>query len=97
MHEVYLSDGMITIDGCDKSIPGALMPILRHDSIGVMFYGESIRTGHLYGKDMTVISAFEEIGARGAEKIEDEELGSVERNSCPEAWSCGGMFTANTM
>lgn len=97
MHEGYLSDGLITIGGCDKSIPGALMPILRHDSIGVMLYGGSIRPGHLDGNDMTVVSAFEAIGARGAGKIDDEQLGRVERNSCPGAGSCGGMFTANTM
>lgn len=97
MHEGYLSDGLITLGGCDKSIPGALMPILRHDSIGVMLYGGSIRPGHLDGNDTTVISSFEAIGARGAGKIDDEQLGRVERNSCPGPGSCGGMFTANTM
>lgn len=97
MHEGYLADGLITLGGCDKSIPGALMPILRNDSIGVMLYGGSIRPGHLDGKDTTVISAFEAIGARGAGKIDDKQLGRVERNSCPGAGACGGMFTANTM
>lgn len=97
MHEGYLADGLITLGGCDKSIPGALMPILRNDSIGVMLYGGSIRPGHLDGKDTTVISAFEAIGAHGAGKIDDSQLGRVERNSCPGAGACGGMFTANTM
>lgn len=97
MHEGYLADGLITIGGCDKSIPGALMPILRHDSIGVTLYGGTIRPGHLDGKDTTVISAFEAIGARGVGKIDDEQLGRVERNSCPGPGACGGMFTANTM
>lgn len=97
MHEGYLADGMLTLGGCDKSIPGALMPILRNDSVGVMLYGGSILPGHLDGKDTTVISAFEAIGARGAGKIDDEQLGRVERNSCPGSGSCGGMFTANTM
>lgn len=97
MHEGYLADGMLTLGGCDKSIPGALMPILRNDSIGVMLYGGSILPGHLDGKDTTVISAFEAIGARSAGKIDDAQLGRVERNSCPGSGACGGMFTANTM
>lgn len=97
MHEGYLADGMVTLGGCDKSIPGALMPILRNDSIGVMLYGGSILPGHLDGNDTTVISAFEAIGARSAGKIDDVQLGRVERNSCPGSGSCGGMFTANTM
>lgn len=97
MHEGYLADGMITLGGCDKSIPGALMPILRNDSIGVMLYGGSILPGHLDGNDTTVISAFEAIGARSAGKIDDHQLGRVERNSCPGSGACGGMFTANTM
>lgn len=97
MHEGYLADGLITIGGCDKSIPGALMPILRHDSIGVTLYGGTIRPGHLDGKDTTVVSAFEAIGARGVGKIDDEQLARVERNSCPGPGACGGMFTANTM
>ncbi|CAN8073221.1 unnamed protein product [Agarophyton chilense] len=97
MHEGYLADGMVTLGGCDKSIPGALMPILRNDSIGVMLYGGSILPGHLDGADTTVISAFEAIGAHSAGKIDDVQLGRVERNSCPGSGSCGGMFTANTM
>lgn len=97
MHEGYLADGMLTLGGCDKSIPGALMPILRNDSIGVMLYGGSILPGHLDGEDTTVISAFEAIGARGAGKIDDAQLTRVEKNSCPGPGSCGGMFTANTM
>lgn len=97
MHEGYLADGMITLGGCDKSIPGALMPILRNDSIGVMLYGGSILPGHLDGKDTTIVSSFEAIGARGAGKIDDSQLGRVERNSCPGSGACGGMFTANTM
>ena len=97
MHEGYLADGLITLGGCDKTIPAALMPILRNDSIGVMLYGGSILPGKLDGKDLTVISSFEAIGARGAGKISDTELERVERNSCPGSGSCGGMFTANTM
>eukprot|EP00186_Timspurckia_oligopyrenoides_P004534 CAMPEP_0182445790 /NCGR_PEP_ID=MMETSP1172-20130603/3789_1 /TAXON_ID=708627 /ORGANISM="Timspurckia oligopyrenoides, Strain CCMP3278" /LENGTH=582 /DNA_ID=CAMNT_0024641615 /DNA_START=207 /DNA_END=1955 /DNA_ORIENTATION=- len=97
MHEGYLADGMITLGGCDKSIPGALMPILRTNSYGVMLYGGSILPGKLNGQDMTVVSSFEAIGARSAGKINDKELEAVEKNSCPGSGSCGGMFTANTM
>lgn len=97
MHEGYLADAMLTIGGCDKSIPGALMPILRNNSIGVMVYGGSILPGHLDGKDLTVISSFEAIGARAMGKIDDHQLGRVERASCPGSGACGGMFTANTM
>lgn len=97
MHEGYLADGMLTIGGCDKSIPGALMPILRNDSIGVMLYGGSILPGKLDGNDLTVISSFEAIGARAADKIDDEQLSRVEKASCPGSGACGGMFTANTM
>jgi dihydroxy-acid dehydratase len=97
MHEGYLADGMLTIGGCDKSIPGALMPILRNGSIGVMLYGGSILPGNLHGEDLTVISSFEAIGARAAGKIDDARLLDVEKASCPGSGSCGGMFTANTM
>jgi len=97
MHEGYLADGMLTLGGCDKSIPGALMPILRHDSMGVMLYGGSILPGRLDGQDLTVVSSFEAIGARGAGKIDDARLAAVEEASCPGYGSCGGMFTANTM
>jgi len=97
MHEGYLSDGLITMGGCDKSIPGALMPLLRTDAMGVMLYGGSILPGHLDGNDLTVVSSFEAIGARGAGRIDDDQLTRVEKNSCPGPGACGGMFTANTM
>ncbi len=97
MHEGYLADGMVTLGGCDKTIPAALMGILRNDSIGVMLYGGSILPGSLDGKDITVVSSFEAIGARGAGKIDDDELSRIEKHSCPGSGACGGMFTANTM
>jgi dihydroxy-acid dehydratase len=97
MHEGYLADGMLTIGGCDKSIPGALMPILRNNSVGVMLYGGSILPGKLDGSDLTVISSFEAIGARAMDKIDDAQLERVEKASCPGSGACGGMFTANTM
>lgn len=97
MHEGYLAEGMVTLGGCDKTIPAALMGILRNDSVGVMLYGGSILPGSLDGKDMTVVSSFEAIGARGAGRISDEELTRIEKHSCPGSGACGGMFTANTM
>jgi dihydroxy-acid dehydratase len=97
MHEGYAADGILTLSGCDKSIPGALMPILRNNSIGLTLYGGTILPGRYKGEDLTVVSAFEAVGAHGAGKISDEELRQVECHSCPGSGSCGGMYTANTM
>jgi dihydroxy-acid dehydratase len=97
MHEGYAADGILTLSGCDKSIPGALMPILRNNAIGLTLYGGTILPGIYKGEDLTVVSAFEAVGAHGAGKMTDEELHQVECHSCPGAGSCGGMYTANTM
>jgi dihydroxy-acid dehydratase len=97
MHEGYAADGILTISGCDKSIPGALMPILRNNAIGLTLYGGTILPGRYKGEDLTVVNAFEAIGAHGAGKMTDEELHQVECHSCPGSGSCGGMYTANTM
>lgn len=97
MHEGYLADGIFTISGCDKSIPGALMPIARNNSIGLTLYGGTILPGKLRGEDLQIVSVFEGVGARSAGKIDDNELKEIECHACPGAGSCGGMFTANTM
>jgi dihydroxy-acid dehydratase len=97
MHEGYAADGIVTLSGCDKSIPGALMPILRNNSIGLTLYGGTILPGRYKGEDLTIVSAFEAIGAHAAGKMTDEDLHQVECHSCPGAGSCGGMYTANTM
>ena len=97
MHEGYVADGILTLSGCDKSIPGAVMPILRNNAIGLTLYGGTILPGRYKGEDLTIVSAFEAVGAHGAGKITDEELHEVECHSCPGAGSCGGMYTANTM
>jgi dihydroxy-acid dehydratase len=97
MHEAYRADGLITISGCDKSIPGSLMPLARNNSIGLTLYGGTILPGKYKGEDLTIVSSFEAIGAHGAGKIDDEELHQIECHSCPGAGACGGMFTANTM
>ncbi|NJD61613.1 MAG: dihydroxy-acid dehydratase [Deltaproteobacteria bacterium] len=97
MHEGYAADGIVTLSGCDKSIPGALMPILRNNGIGLTLYGGTILPGRYRGEDLTIVSAFEAVGAHAAGKITGEELRQVECHSCPGAGSCGGMYTANTM
>jgi dihydroxy-acid dehydratase len=97
MHEGYAADGILTLSGCDKSIPGALMPILRNNAVGLTLYGGTILPGRYKGEDLTIVSAFEAVGAHGAGKMTDEELHQVECRSCPGAGSCGGMYTANTM
>jgi dihydroxy-acid dehydratase len=97
MHEGYAADGIVTLCGCDKSIPGALMPILRNNGIGLTLYGGTILPGRYKGEDLTIVSAFEAVGAHAAGRMTDEDLRQVECHSCPGAGSCGGMYTANTM
>lgn len=97
MHEGYAADGIVTLSGCDKSIPGAVMPILRNNSIGLTLYGGTILPGRYKGEDLTIVSAFEAIGAHSAGRMADADLRQVECHACPGAGSCGGMYTANTM
>lgn len=97
MHEGYLADGIITLSGCDKTIPAALMPLARNNSIGLTLYGGTILPGHLKGEDLTIVSTFEAVGAYSAGKISKEQLHEIECNACVGNGSCGGMYTANTM
>ena len=90
-------DGVIAVGGCDKNMPGAMIAIARLDIPAIFVYGGTIKPGHWEGRDLTVVSAFEAVGQRGAGKIGDDELLEVERRACPGKGSCGGMFTANTM
>lgn len=90
-------DGLLAIGGCDKNMPGALIAIARLDIPAIFVYGGTIKAGHLNGKDLTVVSAFEAIGEFIAGKIDEDELCAVEKKACPGAGSCGGMYTANTM
>ncbi|MBW4522149.1 MAG: dihydroxy-acid dehydratase [Scytolyngbya sp. HA4215-MV1] len=90
-------DGVVAIGGCDKNMPGAMIAIARMNIPGIFVYGGTIKPGHLDGRDLTVVSAFEAVGQQSAGKITEEELMAVERHACPGAGSCGGMFTANTM
>ncbi len=90
-------DGVLAIGGCDKNMPGAMIAIARMNIPAIFVYGGTIKPGHYNGRDLTVVSAFEAVGQYSAGKIDSEELLQVERNACPGAGSCGGMYTANTM
>ncbi|MGK7879564.1 MAG: dihydroxy-acid dehydratase [Crocosphaera sp.] len=90
-------DGVIAIGGCDKNMPGAMIAMARMNIPAIFVYGGTIKPGHYDGEDLTVVSAFEAVGQHSAGKIDDSTLLAIERNACPGAGSCGGMFTANTM
>ncbi|MDQ1648704.1 MAG: dihydroxy-acid dehydratase, partial [Frankiaceae bacterium] len=91
-------DGTVLLAGCDKSLPGMLMAAARLDLASVFLYGGSILPGRLAdGRVVTVQDVFEAVGARASGRIDDAQLGEVERAACPSEGSCGGMFTANTM
>jgi dihydroxy-acid dehydratase len=90
-------DGVLIVGGCDKNMPGAMIAMARLDIPAVFVYGGTIKPGHLDGRDLTIVSAFEAVGQWSQKKISTEELGRIERAACPGAGSCGGMFTANTM
>ena len=90
-------DALVGLAGCDKSLPGMMMSMVRLDVPSVFMYGGSILPGRLHGKDITVQDVFEAVGAHSAGTMTDEELREIECNACPSAGSCGGQFTANTM
>lgn len=97
MYEGYYCDGLITVGGCDKTQPGAVIPIVRSNAIGISLYGGTILPGLYKGKDISVGNVFEGIGALNSGKINDSELKTIECSACPGSGACGGMFTANTM
>jgi len=99
MHEAYLADGIITLSGCDKTIPAALIPLARRNMIGLTLYGGSILPGVSPndGRDLNIVSVFEAVGKKSAGKMNDKEFDEVEKNACPGCGACGGMYTANTM
>ena len=90
-------DAVMAIGGCDKNMPGAIIAIARMNIPAIFVYGGTIKPGHLDGEDLTVVSSFEAVGQFSAGKIDEERLTAIERNACPGAGSCGGMYTANTM
>lgn len=90
-------DGVLAIGGCDKNMPGAMIAMARMNIPAIFVYGGTIKPGHHNGKDLTVVSSFEAVGQHSAGRIPESELMDIERNACPGAGSCGGMYTANTM
>jgi dihydroxy-acid dehydratase len=90
-------DGVVGIAGCDKTIPGMLMALIRLDLPGVFGYGGSLRPGRFRGRDVSLQDVYEAIGAREAGHIDDAELDELERVACPGYGTCAGMFSANTM
>jgi len=90
-------DAMVTLAGCDKSLPGMMMAMLRLNVPSVFMYGGSILPGNFKGKDVTVVDVFEAVGQHAAGNMSDEDLHALECVACPSAGACGGQFTANTM
>jgi dihydroxy-acid dehydratase len=90
-------DALVGLAGCDKSLPGLMMAMVRLNIPSVFMYGGSILPGRFRGKDVTVQDVFEAVGAHSSGKITDEDLHELECVACPSAGSCGGQFTANTM
>jgi dihydroxy-acid dehydratase len=90
-------DGLLAIGGCDKNMPGAMLAMARMNIPAVFIYGGTIKPGKLGACDLTVVSAFEAVGQYSGGRIDEDQLTAIEKNACPGAGSCGGMFTANTM
>lgn len=90
-------DALVGVAGCDKTLPGMMMVMLRLNVPSVFLYGGSIRPGRHRGKDVTVLDVFEAVGQHAAGNMSDEELQELEEHACPGAGACGGQFTANTM
>jgi len=90
-------DALVTISGCDKTIPGTVMALARLNIPGLMLYGGSIKPGHYKGAEITIQQVFEAVGAFASGKISEQELHELEEAASPGAGACGGQFTANTM
>ena len=90
-------DGLLAIGGCDKNMPGAMLAMARMNIPSIFVYGGTIKPGRLGACDLTVVSAVEAVGQYSGGRIDAEQLTAIEKNACPGAGSCGGMFTANTM
>ena len=92
-----LFDGLVVLVGCDKTVPGGVMALVRLDIPGLVLYGGSIAPGRWEGRDVTIQDVFEAVGAHAAGKMTDSQLGALENSACPGPGACGGQFTANTM
>ena len=93
----YMFDAVIALVGCDKTIPGAALGLIRLNIPSLILYGGSIAPGRYRGKDITIQDVFEAVGANAAGRITDKELLEIENTACPGAGACGGQYTANTM
>jgi dihydroxy-acid dehydratase len=93
----YQFDALVALSGCDKTIPGCVMALVRLDVPSLMLYGGSIAPGRWHGRDVTIGDVFEAIGAHAAGELSDEELRELEGVASPGAGACAGQFTANTM
>ncbi len=90
-------DGVLVVGGCDKNMPGGMIAMARMNVPGVYVYGGTIKPGKWKGQDLTIVSAFEAVGAFAAGKLSQEDFTGIEKNACPSVGACGGMYTANTM
>ncbi|WP_112488429.1 dihydroxy-acid dehydratase [Thiomonas sp. X19] len=90
-------DGVLTIGGCDKNMPGAMIGMLRCNVPGIFVYGGTILPGHYKGKDLNIVSVFEAVGEFSAGRMSQVDFDAIEQCSVPTSGSCGGMYTANTM
>jgi dihydroxy-acid dehydratase len=90
-------DGVLVCGGCDKNMPGGMMAMLRVNVPSIYVYAGTIKPGRWKGQDLTIVSAFEAVGAYAAGKMNDEDFIGIEKNACPSVGACGGMYTANTM
>lgn len=90
-------DGLVTVVGCDKNMPGAIMAMLRLNRPSLMVYGGTIASGNYKGQKLNIVSAFEALGKKIAGEISEEDYKEIIKNAIPGAGACGGMYTANTM
>ncbi|MCA3242066.1 MAG: dihydroxy-acid dehydratase [Rubrivivax sp.] len=90
-------DGVLTIGGCDKNMPGAMMGMIRANVPGIFVYGGTILPGRYKGQDLNLVSVFEAVGQFSAGKMSEEDFCEIEKRAIPGSGSCGGMYTANTM
>jgi dihydroxy-acid dehydratase len=90
-------DGVVSVGGCDKNMPGSMMAMARMNVPAIFVYAGTIKPGHWKGQTLTIVSPFEAVGAFTAGKMSKEDLDGIEKNACPTVGACGGQYTANTM
>jgi dihydroxy-acid dehydratase len=95
--QAQVMDGVLTVGGCDKNMPGAMLAIARMNIPSIFVYGGTIKPGQYDGRDLDIVSVFESVGQYSAGRLDSETQLEIERHAIPGAGSCGGMYTANTM